>query len=135
MVVGATDGLIVETSPIMAGTLGGTDTRKHTAALAAYLYSKVTRASDAARLGTPAFMRLEAERGHIFVVGARDVVLVQGDTMTTFAAAFAAYLEKIPAGHVEAGLRTGNRWHRRALESSKITSVDCVLFMVPVPVR
>lgn len=76
MVVGATDGLIVETSPILTGTLGGTDTRKHTAALAAYLYSKVTRASDAARLGTPAFMRLEAERGHIFVVGARDVVLV-----------------------------------------------------------
>ena len=76
MVVGATDGLIVETSPILAGSLGGTDTRKHTAALAAYLYSKVTRASDAARLGTPAFMRLEAERGHIFVVGARDVVLV-----------------------------------------------------------
>ncbi len=76
MVVGATDGLIVETSPIMEGTLGGADTRKHTAALAAYLYSKVTRASDAARLGTPAFMRLEAERGHIFVVGARDVVLV-----------------------------------------------------------
>jgi predicted regulator of Ras-like GTPase activity (Roadblock/LC7/MglB family) len=76
MVVGATDGLIVETSPIMGGAIGGTDTRKHTAALAAYLYSKVTRASDAARLGTPAFMRLEAERGHIFVVGARDVVLV-----------------------------------------------------------
>jgi predicted regulator of Ras-like GTPase activity (Roadblock/LC7/MglB family) len=76
MVVGATDGLIVETSPIMGGAAGGTDPRKHTAALAAYLYSKVTRASDAARLGTPAFMRLEAERGHIFVVGARDVVLV-----------------------------------------------------------
>jgi predicted regulator of Ras-like GTPase activity (Roadblock/LC7/MglB family) len=76
IVVGATDGLIVETSAIMGNTLGGTDTRKHTAALAAYLYSKVTRASDAARLGTPAFMRLEAERGHIFVVGARDVVLV-----------------------------------------------------------
>jgi predicted regulator of Ras-like GTPase activity (Roadblock/LC7/MglB family) len=76
MVVGATDGLIVETSPIMGGAADGTDPRKHTAALAAYLYSKVTRASDAARLGTPAFMRLEAERGHIFVVGAREVVLV-----------------------------------------------------------
>ena len=76
MVVGATDGLIVETSPIIGDALGGADTRKPTAALAAYLYSKVTRASDAARLGTPAFMRLEAERGHIFVVGARDVVLV-----------------------------------------------------------
>ncbi len=54
MVVGATDGLIVETSPIMGGAADGTDPRKHTAALAAYLYSKVTRASDAARLGTPA---------------------------------------------------------------------------------
>ena len=75
MVVGAVDGLIVETSAMM-GAPGATDTRKHTAALAAYLYSKVTRASQAARLGNPAFMRLEAEDGHICVVGARDVVLV-----------------------------------------------------------
>ena len=75
MVVGATDGLIVETSAVIGGA-SGTDPRKPTAALAAYLYSKVTRASDAARLGTPAFMRLEAERGHIFVVGARDIVFV-----------------------------------------------------------
>jgi predicted regulator of Ras-like GTPase activity (Roadblock/LC7/MglB family) len=75
MVVGAADGLIVETSAMM-GAPEGPDTRKHTAALAAYLYSKVTRASSAARLGTPAFMRLEAEQGHICVVGARDVVLV-----------------------------------------------------------
>ena len=76
MVVGAADGLIVETSPIKGGAIGGADTRKHTAALAAYLYSKITRASDAARLGKPAFMRLEAEQGHICVVGDRDLVLV-----------------------------------------------------------
>lgn len=76
MVVGAVDGLIVETSAVIGAAAGSADPRKPTAALAAYLYSKVTRASDAARLGTPAFMRLEAERGHIFVVGARDVVLV-----------------------------------------------------------
>ncbi len=76
MVVGASDGLIVETSPIKGGSVGGADSRKHTAALAAYLYSKVGRASDAARLGTPAFMRLEAEQGHICVVGAGEVVLV-----------------------------------------------------------
>lgn len=37
-----------------------------------------------------------------------DVVLVHGDTSTTFAAALACYYEKIAVGHVEAGLRTGN---------------------------
>lgn len=37
-----------------------------------------------------------------------DVLLVHGDTSTTFAAALAAYYEKITVGHVEAGLRTGN---------------------------
>jgi predicted regulator of Ras-like GTPase activity (Roadblock/LC7/MglB family) len=76
MVVGASDGLIVETSAIKGGAIGGGDSRKHTAALAAYLYAKIARASDTARLGTPVFMRLEAEQGHICVVGARDVVLV-----------------------------------------------------------
>ena len=76
MVVGAADGLIVETSGVKGGAASGSDTRKHTAALAAYLYSKVSRASHAARLGTPSFMRLEAERGNICVVGADDIVLV-----------------------------------------------------------
>lgn len=37
-----------------------------------------------------------------------DVVLVHGDTATTFASSLAAYYEKIDVGHVEAGLRTGN---------------------------
>ncbi|WP_188013887.1 non-hydrolyzing UDP-N-acetylglucosamine 2-epimerase [Photobacterium damselae] len=37
-----------------------------------------------------------------------DVVLVHGDTATTFAASLAAYYEQISIGHVEAGLRTGN---------------------------
>ncbi len=37
-----------------------------------------------------------------------DVVLVHGDTATTFAASLAAYFEKISVGHIEAGLRTGN---------------------------
>lgn len=37
-----------------------------------------------------------------------DIVLVHGDTATTFAASLAAYYEQIPVGHIEAGLRTGN---------------------------
>lgn len=37
-----------------------------------------------------------------------DLVLVQGDTTTCFAAGLAAFYEGVPVGHVEAGLRTGN---------------------------
>ncbi|MEY2486518.1 MAG: hypothetical protein QOH39_2166 [Verrucomicrobiota bacterium] len=37
-----------------------------------------------------------------------DLVLAQGDTTTTFCAALAAFYQRIPFGHVEAGLRTGN---------------------------
>lgn len=37
-----------------------------------------------------------------------DIVLVHGDTATTFSASLAAYYEQIAVGHVEAGLRTGN---------------------------
>jgi UDP-N-Acetylglucosamine 2-epimerase (EC 5.1.3.14) len=37
-----------------------------------------------------------------------DLVLVHGDTTTTFAASLASFYHRIPVGHVEAGLRTGN---------------------------
>ena len=40
-----------------------------------------------------------------------DMVLVQGDTTTTFGVALAAFYLKIPVGHVEAGLRTYDRFH------------------------
>lgn len=38
-----------------------------------------------------------------------DLVLVHGDTITTFLASFAAFMQQIRVGHVEAGLRTWNK--------------------------
>lgn len=39
-----------------------------------------------------------------------DIVLVHGDTSTAFAAALSAFYNKVPVGHVEAGLRTYNKY-------------------------
>jgi len=39
-----------------------------------------------------------------------DLTLVHGDTTTTFVAALASYYLQVPVGHVEAGLRTGNKY-------------------------
>ena len=53
-----------------------------------------------------------------------DVVLVHGDTATTFAASLAAFYQKIKIGHVEAGLRTDNifsPWPEEA--NRKLTSI------------
>ncbi len=53
-----------------------------------------------------------------------DLVLVHGDTATTFAVSLAAYYEKISVGHVEAGLRTGNIYSPWPEEANrKLTAV------------
>ena len=53
-----------------------------------------------------------------------DVVLVQGDTTTTFAAALAAFYHRIPVGHVEAGLRTDDPYRPFPEEiNRRLTSV------------
>ena len=44
----------------------------------------------------------------IYIKERPDIVLVHGDTSTSFVAALAAFYQKIPVGHVEAGLRTYN---------------------------
>ena len=44
----------------------------------------------------------------VYIKESPDIVLVHGDTSTSFVAALAAFYQKIPVGHVEAGLRTFN---------------------------
>jgi UDP-N-acetylglucosamine 2-epimerase (non-hydrolysing) len=54
--------------------------------------------------------RLFTELDGLFEAGAPDWVLVQGDTTTAMAAATSAFYRKVKVGHVEAGLRTYDKW-------------------------
>lgn len=61
-----------------------------------------------------------------------DIVLVHGDTATTFAATLAAYYQQIPVGHVEAGLRTGNIYSPWPEEGNrKLTGTLSTLHFAP----
>jgi UDP-N-acetylglucosamine 2-epimerase (non-hydrolysing) len=61
-----------------------------------------------------------------------DVVLVHGDTATTFAASLAAYYQQIPVAHVEAGLRTGNLYSPWPEEANrKLTGALANLHFAP----
>ncbi len=63
-----------------------------------------------------------------------DLVLVHGDTTTTFAAALAAFYQQIPVGHVEAGLRSGNMYSPYPEEANrKLTGVMTTLHFSPTP--
>ncbi|SEH18269.1 UDP-N-acetylglucosamine 2-epimerase (non-hydrolysing) [Sphingopyxis sp. YR583] len=55
--------------------------------------------------------RLVTGLGDVFDREKPDRILVHGDTLTTMAATLSAYFHKIPVGHVEAGLRSGNIYH------------------------
>ncbi len=55
--------------------------------------------------------RLVTGLGEAFDADRPDRILVHGDTLTTMAATLAAYFRKIPVGHVEAGLRSGDIYH------------------------
>ena len=52
--------------------------------------------------------RVMAKLDKILVKQKPDLILVQGDTTTTLAGAMAGFYRRIPVGHVEAGLRSGN---------------------------
>jgi UDP-N-acetylglucosamine 2-epimerase (non-hydrolysing) len=49
-----------------------------------------------------------------------DIVLVQGDTTTTLCGALASFYQKIPIGHVEAGLRTWDLWQPFPEEMNRV---------------
>jgi UDP-N-acetylglucosamine 2-epimerase (non-hydrolysing) len=61
-----------------------------------------------------------------------DVVLVQGDTTTAFIASLAAYYLKLPIGHVEAGLRTNDKYSPFPEElNRRLVDVLCDLRFAP----
>jgi UDP-N-acetylglucosamine 2-epimerase (non-hydrolysing) len=61
-----------------------------------------------------------------------DRILVHGDTTTTMAASLAAFYRMVPVGHVEAGLRTGNRYAPWPEEMNrKITDAISDLYFAP----
>lgn len=65
---------------------------------------------------------------------APQLVLVHGDTTTTFAAALAAFYLKIPIGHVEAGLRTGDMYAPWPEEMNR-TVTDAISARLYAPTR
>ncbi|XID96189.1 non-hydrolyzing UDP-N-acetylglucosamine 2-epimerase [Paenibacillaceae bacterium WGS1546] len=61
-----------------------------------------------------------------------DLVLVHGDTLTTFLASYAAFLQQIKVGHVEAGLRTWNKLNPYPEEMNRqLTGVIADLHFAP----
>ncbi|MCY1278041.1 UDP-N-acetylglucosamine 2-epimerase [compost metagenome] len=68
----------------------------------------------------------------VFATYKPDMVLVHGDTATTFAASLAAYYQQIPVAHVEAGLRTGNLYSPWPEEANrKLTGTLANLHFAP----
>jgi UDP-N-acetylglucosamine 2-epimerase (non-hydrolysing) len=63
---------------------------------------------------------LMTELNNCFTNEAPDAVLAQGDTTTVMVAALAAFYLKIPFGHVEAGLRTGDLYNPYPEEMNRI---------------
>lgn len=69
---------------------------------------------------------------NILTVERPELVLVHGDTTTTFAGALAAYYEQIPSGHVEAGLRSLNKYSPFPEEMNRtLTASLCDLHFAP----
>ncbi|MDD5491820.1 MAG: UDP-N-acetylglucosamine 2-epimerase (non-hydrolyzing) [bacterium] len=82
------------------------------------------------QITTNGLLRLE----EIYKKEKPDIVLVHGDTTTTLVAALAAFYEKIPVGHVEAGLRSFDKFNPFPEEiNRRIADVLADLYFVPTP--
>ena len=68
----------------------------------------------------------------VYTVHKPDFVLVQGDTTTAMAAAVAAFYSRIPVGHVEAGLRSGDLGHPWPEEFNRVT-IDSIADLLFAP--
>ncbi len=70
----------------------------------------------------------------IFEKAKPDIVLVHGDTTTAFATALSAFYAKIPVGHVEAGLRTFNKYYPFPEEINRVVA-DAVSSLYFAPTK
>jgi UDP-N-acetylglucosamine 2-epimerase (non-hydrolysing) len=88
----------------------------------------MTKAQGLTGITTAVLTRLES----VLAETAPDWVLVHGDTTTTMAATLAAFYQKVPVGHVEAGLRSGNMLQPWPEEMNRrVTDVIASAFFAP----
>jgi len=79
--------------------------------------------------------RILIETGKIIEAEKPDILIVQGDTTTTFTSALAAFYHKVSIGHVEAGLRTNNKYSPFPEEiNRKLTSALTDIHFTPTKV-
>ena len=78
--------------------------------------------------------RLLVRLGPVLAELRPDLVLVQGDAATAFAGALAAFYQMIPVGHIEAGLRTGDKYNPFPEEIyRRLATVVADLHFAPTP--
>ena len=72
--------------------------------------------------------RVLTSLGEILLEDPADVVVVQGDTTTALAAALAAFHQRVPVAHVEAGLRSHDRYHPFPEEMNRVVIADLATY-------
>jgi UDP-N-acetylglucosamine 2-epimerase (non-hydrolysing) len=78
--------------------------------------------------------RVVAEMGPALQRFRPDLVLVQGDTTTAFVASLAAFYQRVPVAHLEAGLRSGDLWSPYPEEANRrLTASLTALHLAPTP--